>query len=268
MTLYASSRLFVPLGIEEGAALAWRCGYDGVELWYEQLGDRRASELRRAFPQELVVSIHAASWDVNLTSTNPRIAAVAVDEVERSIEWGTALGASCVVVHPGRASSTKESAAACSVRQRETFERLLARAQRCGVRLAVENMERRSKELVVSPGEVGALIEAVGDPGLFVCLDTAHAFTAGGVDSFLASDWADRIAHCHVSHTTGRETHAPLDRGTSTMTPRLREFLIGFRGAVVIEGAEREPKDVQALLICNREAFTRFLNGRAIDDVR
>lgn len=113
---------------------------------------------------------------INLASKNHRIQLSSVLLIEEEMERGCTIGAKYVVTHLGSAKDVGESQ---------------------GIKIVVDGLKRildaginSTKLLIeVSAGqgeiigdrfeEIAEILERVGDPGLGVCLDTAHVFASG-----------------------------------------------------------------------------------------
>jgi len=120
------------------------------------------------------VFVHAP-YLVNLAtadrSLGARSSAVLVDELERA----AALGASGVVVHPGRARDREGAAARVASQVLSVFKRVKG-----VVLLLLENTAGATGEIGAGFEELAEIIERTdGADRLGVALDTAHAFAAG-----------------------------------------------------------------------------------------
>ena len=262
MSIAASSRLLGDIGLPEGVRLLRALGYEGLELWHEWLmvADQAAIEaLREA---DFRTYVHAASRDINLTSSNPRIARASLTEVRQSIDLAERVNAGIVVVHPGRCSSSKGNRSAHWSALLEVMARLIRYAARRHVRLVVENMEARPRELVVSAAETRKLLDSFAPGELDLCLDVAHASTTGHIGEFLEPGIVERTAHVHLSNSAPGETHTPLWSGSNhVLHSGLLPFLQAFEGAIVIEGYDPS-RDTQSLLKQNMKMLTEWgLNG-------
>ncbi len=247
MRIGVSSRLFGGYSLSEGVRLAQEQGYAGVELWYEDLlpvDDSVRSELANVAVEYYV---HAASRDVNFLSVNPRIARVSLEELLRSLELAAELSANAVVVHPGHMSSSKDAPAIYWERLVCALKSLVARATELNVRLVVENMEVRSKEIVVYPADVVALLRSFDEQELSICLDLAHANTTGSVEGFLEPKLWNRVSHIHLSNSADGRTHLPLAQGHAVVTSTLWHTLRTFSGPVVVEGYDHRQDPLSVL---------------------
>jgi len=173
------------------------------------------------------------------------------------LRTAAALGIRQAVMHPGRVSNTKGDTDGLWPMLVESLVELCAYADRHGVRVAIEAMERRPKELLVRPEEMARLFSDA--PGLRagVCLDLAHAWTVdpGCADRFIEG-LGERIVHVHFSHVGEEQIHLPLDRGLSPASPSALGFLRTFAGPITLEGAGRAwPEAAQVGVDAMRRLF-------------
>ena len=117
----------------------------------------------------------------------------------------------------------------------KTLGRIAALGEREGVTFALENLNLVDHPGVpfANPGDVVALVRAVGSPRLGVMLDLYHAQIGGGNLIELVRGAADVIAEVQVADVPGR--HEP---GTGEINyPNVARALaeIGYRGAIALE---------------------------------
>ena len=140
-------------------------------------------------------------------------------------------------------------------------------AERLGLTVAVENMERRPGEVVVTADHLRQLRARYASPAFGTTLDFCHAATHGLVAEFL--ELASAAAHVHMSdlHPAaapdgpgGTEAHVAR-WGTGALDiarvlARLGE--VGYAGAVVCEG---EPDEDPWVTVRANAAVWRSLMG-------
>jgi sugar phosphate isomerase/epimerase len=170
-----------------------------------------------------------------LPTTGP---AVDVEAVDRFVEiaFGRAQTAGVRIVVFGSAGSRKvpegfDHAAA--------FEQLVGhlkrwgpRAQRCGVTLSVEALQKRECNIINSLGEGAELVRRVNHPAVRLLADTYHMACDGeGPESIRR--FADVLVHAHCADPAGR---VPLGFGPADHRPYFRALKdIGYQGGVSIE---------------------------------
>ena len=217
-----------------------RVGYASAELWMEHYwsaGQRPLTIARHARTLGLNLTLHAASYDVNITSTNPGIRRESRRQIRSSLQLAAALGASVVVVHPGALSSAKEDRAAAWRCLEETVALLDEWAEQDGVQVGLENMEKRSKEIFVSPEDVARIFLHPWHH-IRLTLDLAHTPTAMDPFAYLKQINPEWIGHVHLSDNAPSTTHLPLGRGQLPVVELLRILGRFYDGIVSLEGIE------------------------------
>lgn len=90
--------------LSEILPLVHQNGLAGLELWAQQFfleNFQGAEYLRYVEKYGLESTVHACSWDLNLASANAGIREASVQQVIRSLELASRIGAREVTVHPG-----------------------------------------------------------------------------------------------------------------------------------------------------------------------
>ena len=196
-------------------------GYDGVELPGEP--ERwRPGDLRRWLgdhglaPVALTASCMTPT-ERDLAHPDPRIRGVAVDYVRRCLGLAAEIGAPLVQMlasgEPRLAPlATRDAEWAWSVAGMQAAAR---EAERVGVAIAVEPLNRYEGYLVTSTAEALAYLDAVASPWVGMTLDLFHAnieepSVAGAIRAAGARLW-----HVQAADTTrrGLGTRAPRPRG-------------------------------------------------------
>ncbi len=121
------------------------------------------------------VMIHAV-YLLNCATDDPEIREKSLVSLTHSLRVGHAIGANCVVVHPGSAKGGPVDAAI--ERAGSVFAEALAESEGCALHL--ENTAGAGGTLGRSFGELAGLLEAGGgDPRLGICLDSCHLLASG-----------------------------------------------------------------------------------------
>lgn len=171
------------------------------------------------------VMIHAV-YLLNCASDDPDIRAKSLASLTHSLRVGDAIGACCVVLHPGSAKTGHVGEAIA--RAGEVFREALAESDSCPLHL--ENTAGAGGTLGRSFEELAALIEAGGgDPRLGLCLDSCHLLASGydirtpaGLEETLeqcdAAAGLDRLGSLHLNDSqtplgSNRDRHANIGEG-------------------------------------------------------
>jgi len=158
-----------------------------------------------------VVSVNPSFADINLISTNPEIREVSERQLAAEIELAAELGASYVVVIPGRrhALAPAPDDAARAVLD-EGLGRLLHRATELGITIALENSPYG---YLGSSADLLAVVRSWDSPRLRVAYDAANALAQEDPASGVAR-LGEYLALAHVSDTwRARWAHTSVGRG-------------------------------------------------------
>ncbi|MGQ9846997.1 MAG: sugar phosphate isomerase/epimerase family protein [Bacteroidales bacterium] len=240
MRLLASSMLMFDYPISEVISYAHALGYDGVEIWHFHLlktGEKPADIARLARQHNLHLSVHALSWDLNITSHLEKLREVSLSLIESSIHLTRNLGSEIVVVHPGRITVPQENS-------EESWElliggiyRLVQVAQDAQVKLSLEIMEHVPREFFVHPSDATRLIKAIDNPFLSITVDLAHVPWECDVLEYLIN--VPCVEHIHISDATSKKIHLPLGQGERDYRDALKYIQHNLPNSfVVIEGME------------------------------
>jgi sugar phosphate isomerase/epimerase len=225
-------------------------GYDGVELPGEP--DRwRAAELRRWLGDHglLPVALTASCWlttERDLAHPDARVRGVAVDYMRRCLELAAEIEAPLVQMlasgEPRLAPiATRDAEWAWSVAGMQVAAR---EAERVGVRIAVEPLNRYEAYLVTSAREALAYLDAVGSPWVGMTLDLFHANMEEPDIAASIRLAGRRLWHVQVADTTRRGLgHGHLD--LPAVAAALAE--IDYGGAVVVEIMAPGPDPFRAI---------------------
>jgi len=238
MRFGASSYFLKDRCVTEALDFIARLGYDSAEIWMEHYwsgGQRPATIARHARTLGLDLTIHAASYDLNITSTNISIRRESRRQIRSSLQLAAAVGARIVVVHPGALSSSKGDRSATWQSLEETMALLDEWAKEDGVEVGLENMEKRAKEIFVAPDDVTRLFSHPWKH-IRLTLDLAHTVTVMDPLSFLNQMRAEWICHVHFSDNTPSTTHLPLGEGQLPVVEILKALSRIYGGIVSLEG--------------------------------
>jgi len=169
--------------------------------------------------------IHAV-YLLNCASEDPEIRAKSLTSLIHSLRIGDAIGAACVVLHPG--SALRGEVAPAIARAGEILGEALAQTDACPLHL--ENTAGAGGTLGRSFEELATLVEAGGgDRRLGICLDSCHLLasgydirTAAGLEATLercdAVVGLDRLGSLHFNDSqtplgSNRDRHANIGQG-------------------------------------------------------
>lgn len=216
-----------------------KAGYDGVELPGEP--DRWApGEVRGALarhglaPLALTASCMFPQTPRDLANPDPVIRGHAVRYIVDCLRFAAEVGAPLVQMLPSgetrlRPVASREDEWWWSI---EGMRAAAVEAERTGVRIAIEPLNRYEAYLVTTVGDALAYLTAVESRWVGLTLDTFHASieepdTAGAI----------RAARKHLFHFhLGDTNRQALGRGHLDLPPIMEALrAIGYRGAAVLE---------------------------------
>jgi sugar phosphate isomerase/epimerase len=217
-----------------------RTGYQAIELWANaslfSLDPKDVkNHLRNA---GLEYRIHADARDINLTSVNKGIREESIYQTLSTIKLASELEAPVVTFHPGRMSSTKDRADEFRAMQIEISGSLTRHAEKYGIILGVENMEKRPKEILTDLPEIKQLFEKIASPHLGLTLDLAHYHSVGDVAGLIRKLDLP-IVNVHISQASPSGMHLPLTAsadGIIDLAEALSLLDQKYRGPLIIEG--------------------------------
>jgi sugar phosphate isomerase/epimerase len=223
-------------------------------LFTRHFGSYERKELARLLSslRLAVVSVNPSYADINLVSTNPEIREISERQLAAEIELAADLGASHLVVIPGRrhALAPAPDDAAKAILN-DGLERLLDRATALGVTIALENSPYG---FLGSSADLLSLVRAWDSPRLRVAYDVANALAQEDPAEGVAR-LGRYLALAHVSDTwRTRWAHTSVGRGEVDFAGfNAALTAAGFAGPTVYElvdgedPAPRLPADLAAL---------------------
>jgi deoxyribonuclease IV len=189
--------------------------------------------------------IHAV-YLLNCASEDAEIRGKSLTALVAALEAGAALGAHCVVLHPGSALKGGGPVDAALERASATIAEALAQTEGCALHL--EDTAGSGGTLGRSFEELATLIEgAGGDERLGVCLDSCHLLASGFdirtpeglaavIDDFDAAIGLDRLGSLHLNDSQtplGSNVDRHADPGEGHLG---REGCAGFLSEPRFEG--------------------------------
>ena len=213
-----SSMFFHEYRCEEIFSHVSASGLNGIEVWIETpdfwLRDCPVDEIivyKKNHPEIPSITVHAPILDLNPCSINPKVAAVSLEYIVRSIRLAELMGAGVLTVHPGRRTAKRPPSDADFTRFDRYITILREAAEKSGIPVSMENMEPVVNSLLCTPERMRDLLDA--EPWLHFTLDVSHAMSGPADDlSNYIEICGDRLANVHLSRVDGRRLHLPLDR--------------------------------------------------------
>lgn len=228
--------------VAEVIPLIAAAGYGAIEIWVEHVWRFNENPMVLAGvlqSEKLRCTVHCPVMDVNMTSANPGIRAESLRQMLESVVMTRDLGAELLIMHPGKLSSVNDSLETYWQNQRAAFMQIMERADRAGVRVAVENMDAQNKVEVVKTAQDIARVTGLFAPGkLGVIMDTTHMGSVHRILDFIRD--CDDIVHVHLSDAIATPNgevllHLALGEGELDFKPILAALLPKYNGILSME---------------------------------
>jgi sugar phosphate isomerase/epimerase len=194
----------------ESIRLASTLGYDGVELAIRDPSLLDAAEVAQLV-RSLGLQVAAVGTGqaflqegLALTSEDPSVRGRAIERLEHHLTFAAPFGASVIVgLMNGRLAGGRTATEARLV---EAFGQLVPQAERMGVRLLVEPINRYETDYLTTIDQVLAVIDRVHSPVLGVLADLFHMnIEEASIEAALRRS-ARCLAHVHAADSN---RHAP-----------------------------------------------------------
>ncbi|SFC90939.1 Sugar phosphate isomerase/epimerase [Bacillus sp. OV322] len=210
-------------------------GFDGVEIWAEQL---RAKEyLEYAHQSNLKVGVHLPFHDLNLATPDHAVSERTIQVLTEWIETVTKYGAKHATFHGGYAWSSEERDESV-VRVNERILRLKKAADENGIELLLENLiPDRLNYCHHIASNMDEWIQLVNSANIKACLDIGHLAVMGTSLEEAINRLGDSLGAVHLSDNDAKSDLHLLPGEGNNLSSGLFEYLRNqnFNGPVVYE---------------------------------
>jgi len=232
--MHFASTLAWAYPVDEVVQIAKKNELSGLEVWAEQVWfhGTNPDKIRLANrDQSLNLTMHAASWDLNISSLEKEIRESSVRQIQHSIKLADEIGADSITFHPGRLTLPQIKQEIYETLMMESIFTLIETAKRYKKTLSIELMEVKAKEFVTRPDTMNRLIAGF-IPELKTTFDVAHISGDAPQHVFAQLKNVDKI---HISDNSKSQLHVPLGMGILNRNMLKEFFAISFL-PVVVEG--------------------------------
>lgn len=263
-TTGTSSDVLRSLSLQEAIEVVSRKGFSGIELWMGHIKSSQLTvqEIKALLKKNnLSYQIHADVRDINLTSINLGIRKESIRQTMETIEFAKELEASLITLHPGRMSSTKDRPEDLWPIQIESFKEIGKYSEQLGIKIGLENMEKRSKEFVMTNEDVTRIITEVDNPYIGLTLDLAHCHSIGDVGAFVDSVNVP-IFNVHISQASKNKMHLPFHTEAEDridFEPILPKLFQKYDGLLINESYEHG-KEIETLSVAHQSISSLIRN--------
>ncbi len=223
-------------------AHARELGIYSFELWFDHyvFHDESVGKIRKALREnEIVATVHASSWDINITSTSKPVREFSIEQVKKSIDLAEAIAAPLITVHPGKKSYFRARRDEIAKAQQEAFHTLFCYSEGKDVMICVENIEDTGRDVMVTEADFIDFFSKIDDD-LFITLDVAHLGDLQRIEMFY-SKLRERIRHIHISDLNQVELHVPMGDGILQTEAVLSLLKDTYRGIFSLEFYQDDP---------------------------
>jgi len=229
------------LSVIESIDIVVKSNCCGIEIQTDYLPEDE-KEIDKIFKyandKGLIVSIHAPSGDINISALNKGIRKESINQIKIAIDLASKYNTRVVTFHPGSLSSKRECEEAKWEVLLESVAEIAEYAKVNKVHVGIENMERRSKEMVFTIDDLNRFAQIGVDNEYFgVTLDFSHFATN---EIFLPT--LDKlklpIKNIHMSQCVDGKPHYPMDNleGQVKLNEVLKELeKANYESVIVME---------------------------------
>lgn len=233
--LYVSSTLMWSYPVEAAILIARQYGFEGMEVWAEHVWMHQSStkEIQDAARRcGMKLSLHAASWDLNLCSLNRGIRQQSIQEVKRSLALASEIGARSVTIHPGKVTLSDRNRSWHEPILIESLNELACEATKRDRVLSIKHIEPLPKEMIVTPDDLNRLRASLEYPTT-ATFDIAHVpLSCSPAQFYRELEGIDKI---HMSDATATKLHIPLGTGDIDL-PAIWPLIWEQDRPIVVEG--------------------------------
>ena len=229
------------LSVIESIDIVVKSNCCGIEIQTDYLPEDE-KEIDKIFKyakeKELIVSIHAPSGDINISALNKGIRKESINQIKIAIDLANKYNSRVVTFHPGSLSSKRENQEEKWKVLLESVAEIAEYAKSKKVHIGIENMERRSKEIVFTIDDLNRFEEIGVDNEYFgVTLDFSHFATN---EIFLPKLDKLRlpIKNVHMSQCVAGKPHYQMDdlEGQVRLNEVLKELeKANYQSMIVME---------------------------------
>ncbi|MEE9308652.1 MAG: sugar phosphate isomerase/epimerase family protein [Spirochaetia bacterium] len=237
----------------EISSILQAAGLDGLEInsYVLDLKDKLAPDFSFSL-QDLdgfPVSLHSNYVDLNPASLNPFVRKAAVEQWQSEIDLCQFHRIPILTVHPGWVKKIERQLALEFFW--DSLSKVLDSGKSSRVTVCLENMDRRQEKLCNTTEEIRITLDRF--PQLGLTADLAHlGLTGADIGSFI-DEFAEQIAHLHVSGVVQGQPHGSISLAASEID--FLPFLKLFQGTDIAAVIENRPWEV---MIESRDVLDAF----------
>ena len=211
------------------------CAYD-TPLSQRQ---KRVSEIRQMMEDRgLEMSVFTAEqiclYPINIASSNPYVRKNAMEIVKHYLEDTKEFGANYYFMQMGYGLFDEDEEATYK-RSIESMQELCEYAEKIGVKMVMEQLQKYESNLCYTTAMLKKLIDDVNCPSLTACIDCVAATAAGEDVEYFYSIFGDKLHHAHLADGFPTGHLCPGD-GQNPLKKYLQTFAYhDFKNSITLE---------------------------------
>jgi len=232
-------------------------GFDGIEIPIFEGDDNHYNRLRKELDKQGLgcTTVGLMTPEANPISPDPALRHAAVERFRRLIGWTAILGGNLMAgpfhsplgVFSGEPPTEDEKK-----RGADVFRKAADEAQKAGIRLAIEYLNRFECYFLTTATDTRAMVKRVDHPHFRMMYDTFHANIEEKHAAATITRIADSFIHVHISENdrgTPGSGHVAWDETFQALRK------VGYDGWLVIEAFGRALPDLAAATKVWRDLF-------------
>lgn len=266
MKMFLASPLCWSYSVDKVIQYAKGFNFDGVEIRAEHVHlyqTEICSILQAKEETGMDLSLHAASWDLNLSSINEGIEKQSMKETIKSMKLAQQLGITNMTIHPGRLSLVNQFQTISKQKLIRNLRYLAEQAKQFNVTLSIEQMEQIKKEFITTPEATNELLYHLPET-VKTTLDIAHIPLDQNPEQDLIT--LQRINNIHISDSTPFKYHVPIGDGNiqfETIVEKLKQtnlpiVLEGFDDSRSLHILKKNISQLKAFDLMRGKTFENF----------
>ena len=218
----------------------WEEGFRYIEIATSALPDEESEQdriLRYAKSLGFTVQLHAPFGKNNISARDDALRHSSIANTKHAIDLAQRHGIDMVCFHPGRRSDEAETPEENFPRLYEAVKEIVEYAREKCVHVALENMERRPYEYIMTIEDLNRFAPLGQENAYFgVTIDFCH-YSSHTVGELPLSKLLLPLFDVHLSQNAGGKMHRNLDEEGVVSYPLVCSMLdsVGYDGCIVLE---------------------------------
>ena len=147
--------------VSEALEIINSLGFKYSEIWMEHIlkNNESLEEIKsKAKKLKMKLSLHATSYDIDITSINNGIGKESLNQAKEAIETAKKLGCEVVVIHPGKLSTKRMSKDEYFKLLEDALKNIDQWAIEYDINIGLEAMEKKQLEVYVTADDINYIL--------------------------------------------------------------------------------------------------------------